>query len=118
MLTIDALKACGANTDEGLARCMNMEPFYLKMVGMVLSDDSGHFRRLADAMAAGNTGEAFESAHALKGATGNVALTPVFEPVCRLSDMLKGHTDAPIPPEAYALAEAVQAQYERLKALQ
>ena len=34
-MTIDSLKAFGANTAEGLARCMNNEAFYLRMVGMV-----------------------------------------------------------------------------------
>ena len=38
MLTIDALKAFGADVDEGLQRCMNNEAFYLRMVGMALAD--------------------------------------------------------------------------------
>ena len=38
MLTIDALKAYGANTDEGMARCFNNEAFYLRLVGMGLAD--------------------------------------------------------------------------------
>ncbi len=38
MLTIESLKAFGANTEEGVARCINNEAFYLKMVGMVLND--------------------------------------------------------------------------------
>ena len=50
MLTLDALKAYGAKTDEGLARCRNMEPFYLKIVGMVLAD--ANFEALKQAMAA------------------------------------------------------------------
>ena len=47
MLTMDALKAYGANVEEGLARCVNNEPFYLRMVGMVLADDK--FDKLKDA---------------------------------------------------------------------
>jgi len=117
MLTIDSLKAFGANTDEGLARCMNMEPFYLRMVGMLKDDVDGSFGKLKDAVAARDTKATFEAAHALKGSTGNVGLTPIFKPVCTLSDMLKGHTDVPMGPECDQLASEVLEQYERLKAL-
>ena len=101
MLTIDSLRAYGANVEEGLGRCMNMEPFYLKVVGMVKDDVDG----------------SFEAAHALKGSTGNVALTPIFKPVCALSDMLKGNTDMAMGPECDRLANEVLEQYDRLKAL-
>ena len=117
MLTIESLKAYGANTDEGMKRCMNMEPFYLKIVGMVKDDVDGDFDRLKRAMIARNTREAFEAAHALKGSTGNTALTPIFKPACALSDMLKGHTDAEMGPECDQLASEVLYQHERLKAL-
>ena len=79
MLTIDSLRAYGANVEEGLARCMNMEPFYLKVVGMVKDDVDGSFARLKAAMAERDPEKTFEAAHALKGSTGNVALTPVFQ---------------------------------------
>ena len=39
MLTIDNLKSLGANTDEGLARCLGKEDFYLRMVSMALADN-------------------------------------------------------------------------------
>ena len=32
MLTIDALREFGADVDDGLARCMNNESFYLMLV--------------------------------------------------------------------------------------
>jgi len=117
MLSIDSLKAYGANVEEGLARCMNMEPFYLKVVGMVRDDVDGSFAKLKAAVADRNTAKTFEAAHALKGAAGNVALTPIFEPVSALSDMLKGHTDMAMGPECDRLASEVFAQYDRLKAL-
>ena len=115
MITLDTLRAYGANVEEGLARCMNMEPFYLKIVGMVQEDK--HFEALRQAVADRDTAMAFEAAHALKGATGNASLTPIFKPVCALSDMLKGHTDMPLTAEHVRLAEETLEQYERLKAL-
>lgn len=117
MLTIDSLRAYGANVEEGLGRCMNMEPFYLRLVGMVKDDVDGSFARLKSAMAERDTAKTFEAAHALKGSTGNVALTPIFKPVCALSDMLKGNTDKPMRPECDHLANEVFEQYNRLKAL-
>ena len=40
MLTIDSLKQWGANTEEGLQRCMNNESMYLRLVDMFLSNNS------------------------------------------------------------------------------
>ena len=117
MLTIDSLQTYGANTDEGLTRCMNMEPFYLKMVGMLKDDVDGSFDKLRKAVAARDTRATFEAAHALKGSTGNVGLTPIFKPICMLSDMLKGRIDQPLTPECDQLASEALEQFERLKAL-
>ena len=117
MLTIESLRAYGANVEEGLGRCMNMEPFYLKVVGMVRDDVDGSFAKLKAAMAERDTAKTFEAAHALKGSTGNVALTPIFKPVCALSDMLKGNTGMTMGPECDRLANEVFEQYDRLKAL-
>ncbi|MBR3107881.1 MAG: Hpt domain-containing protein [Clostridia bacterium] len=87
-MTLDALKAFGANTAEGMARCLNNEAFYLKMVAMTLAD--GSFDALKTAMDAGDISRAFAAAHSLKGTTGNVALTPIYEPVCALTELLRG----------------------------
>ena len=48
MLTIDALRQYGANTKEGLSRCMNNEAFYLRVVGMSLDDPN--FEKLSSAI--------------------------------------------------------------------
>ena len=87
MLTLESLRAYGANVDEGMTRCLKNEAFYLMLVGKGLEDPN--FDRLQRAMAANDGEEAFEAAHALKGSIGNLALTPIFEPVCQLSDALK-----------------------------
>ena len=41
MITIEALKNAGADVETGLARCMNKEDFYLKLINMGLND--AHF---------------------------------------------------------------------------
>lgn len=88
MLTIDSLKAYGANTAEGLSRCFNNEAFYLRLVGMGLAD--GNFDKLTKAVEAGDAREAFEACHALKGSMGNLSLTPIYEPVSKLTEQLRG----------------------------
>ena len=91
MLTIDSLNALGADTAEGVARCVNNEEFYLKMVGMVLQDAG--FDQLKDAIEEGDLDTAFERAHALKGVTGNVSLTPLYEPIREMTEQLRARND-------------------------
>ena len=90
-MTIDDLKAYGANVEEGLGRCMGKEDFYLKLVSMVREDPG--FDKLKAALDAHNLDDAFEAAHALKGVLGNVSLTPLYKPVSEISDLLKKRVD-------------------------
>ena len=89
-MTIDDLIAFGANVSEGLQRCLNKEDFYLRMVKKVPGD--ANFQKLFDAMAAGDLATAFEAAHALKGATGNLSLTPIFAPTAEMTELLRART--------------------------
>ena len=109
MMTLDALRAYGANVDEGLKRCVDDEPFYLEMVAMTLADKN--FAALKTAMDAGDARAAFAAAHSLKGAIGNVALTPIYEPLCALTELLRG-MDAPVD-GGDALLERIMAQREK-----
>ena len=112
MLSVDSLKAYGANTEEGLGRCMNMEAFYLKLVGQCLAD--AKFDELKAAIAEKDNKRAFEAAHALKGSLGNLALTPMYKPVCELTELLRG---AEGPVDGDALLEELLAQLEKARAL-
>ena len=87
MLTINALREYGANVQEGLERCLNDEGFYLEMVRMALDEEG--FKRLSDAIEAGDKKSAFEAAHALKGVLANVALTPLYEQVSEVTELLR-----------------------------
>ncbi len=91
MLTVETLRNYGANVKEGMARCLNNETFYLKMVRLGLSD--ANFDRLKTAVSNKNAVAAYEAAHGLKGSIGNLALTPIFNPVCELVEMLRGKTE-------------------------
>ena len=91
MITLDDLKELGADTATGIARCVNDEGFYLKMVGMALQDTT--FEQLTEAVESGDLSTAFERAHALKGVMGNVALTSLFEPIAAMTEELRAGND-------------------------
>ena len=104
MLTIDALRAYGANVDEGLVRCMNNEGIYLRLVKMAVGD--GGYEKLRSALEAGDIDAAFEAAHALKGALGNLSLTPMYAPASELTELLRHKT----PGDYSALLDALLRQ--------
>lgn len=112
MITLETLQAYGADTQTGLARCMNSEAFYLRLVHMELEDPN--FEKLAAALAAGDAKEAFEAAHAIKGAVGNLSLTPIFAPVSELTELLRGAASVP---DTGDLARRVQTAFDELKKL-
>ena len=88
MLTIEKLRAWGADVDEGLGRCMNNEGFYLRLAEKALQDPN--FGKLKEAVDAQDREGAFDAAHALKGVTLNLALRPVSEPVVEATERLRG----------------------------
>jgi len=92
MLTVAALKEYGANVEEGMTRCMNNEAFYIRLVGMALEDKG--FDRLKEAIEKNDMDAAFEAAHGLKGVLGNLALTPVFDPVSEMTELLRAKKEA------------------------
>jgi len=91
MLTIDALNQFGCNTDDGLSRCMGNEAFYFKLIGKVIDDKN--FQMLEDAVASKDLDKAFDAAHSLKGVLGNLALTPVYQPVYEITELLRERKD-------------------------
>ena len=111
MLTIAALNALGADTKTGLARCMDNEEFYLKMVRMCLEDD--RYEKLPQAIQNGEIGQAFEYAHALKGTLGNVSLDNLLAPVAEITELARAEKT-----DGYdALLLKMQEEYDKLAAL-
>ena len=111
MLTIESLKAFGANTEEGMGRCLNNEAFYLRLVKMIPQDKN--FARLYDCIEAGDLGGAFEAAHALKGALGNLSLTPIYNKTVEITELLRNHTQMDYAP----LVAEIKDLQEKLKEL-
>ncbi len=110
-MTIDDLIAFGANTQEGLNRCLNNEAFYIRMVNKIPGDPN--FRKLDDAMAAGDLESAFDACHAIKGAVSNLALTPLTKPISELTEILRARQET----DCTALLEAIRNARNELEAL-
>ena len=111
MITVEALKNYGANVEEGLARCMNNEALYLKLVGMAADEEN--FDRLHTALEQKNLKDAFEAAHALKGVIANLAITPLQEKIAEITELLRAETDM----DYTKLEEDISNKREELKKL-
>ena len=93
MLSLDSLKSAGADTAEGMARCLNNEAFYLRMVRMALEDNKG-IDALKAAVESGDKKAGFEAAHGLKGVLANLALTSYLKPVSEVTELYRASADA------------------------
>ena len=91
--------ALGANTAEALARLCDDRELYEELLGEILEDFKTY--EVKPALEAGDVATATINAHSLKGVTGNLGLTPLYEQYTKMNDMLKaGQVD-----EAEALLE-------------
>ena len=90
MITIEKLKAFGANTEEGLGRCMGNEALYLRLVATIPAEKNCD--KLKTSIESNNLDEAFDAVHALKGALGNLALTPMFDMAVKITEPLRNRT--------------------------
>lgn len=95
MLTIDALKEFGADTEKGLSRCMGNEALYLRLAGSIASEPG--FEKLKAAIDAKDNDTAFAEVHALKGVLGNLSLTPMYDKACEINELLRAGADADYP---------------------
>ena len=110
-MTVDALRAWGADVDDGLKRCLNDEGFYIMLVTSVLTDTKAD--ELETAVNAGDLDKGFELAHAMKGMYSNLALTPICEPVQEITELLRSRTET----DYSGLLEEIKKQKAALNAL-
>jgi HPt (histidine-containing phosphotransfer) domain-containing protein len=87
MITLDYLRAFGADVKEGMSRCLDNEGFYLRLVDMAAKDPS--YELLKRSLAAGDLKTGFEAAHSLKGQLGNLGLTPLYDAASELTELLR-----------------------------
>ena len=81
------LEAAGIDVADALARFMDNEALMLKFLLRFPQDQN--FSLLKQAMDSGNVTQAFEAAHTLKGVTGNLAMTQLFQQVSLLVEDLR-----------------------------
>ncbi len=91
MITIETLNNYGANTKEGIERCMNNAEFYIMLVNKALADDK--LTKLKQQLLDKDLDAAFETAHALKGMYSNLSLDPLTKPVSEMTELLRSRSD-------------------------
>lgn len=108
----EILESYGADYDSTMNRVMNSESMYLKLLDMFFADKSMDL--LKEALHSGNLPEAFEAAHTLKGMTGNMGLTPLYDAVCILVEPLRRGSEE----EDYlALYQDVEDEFQKVEIL-
>lgn len=100
---VNALKDYGADYEGIIDRFMDDAELYEDCFAKFLADRQ--IALLSDSIAAGDYQAAFQAAHALKGLSGNLGLTPLFTVVCQLVESLRA--------QDYS---QVQTQYEEVAA--
>lgn len=88
MSMLEELKGLGVNVEEGLKRLGGNEPFYERMLGKfteMIKDSS-----IQPDFDSTDYAEMIEKAHALKGAAGNLSISPLYEAYTEIVDLLRG----------------------------
>ena len=70
-----------------------------------------NFQKLRDSIEKGDLSAAFEAAHAIKGSAGNLAVTPVFEPIVEITELLRAKTQT----DYTALLDKITEKRDELK---
>ena len=104
-------EAYGADYDVTMARFLGNEAMYLKFLNMLPQDDS--LQKLGQALDGGDLTAAFAAAHTLKGVTGNLGLTPLYQAVCAIVEPLR----AGEPRDYSAAYQTVRREFHRVEEL-
>lgn len=89
-MTITRLKELGCDVESGLHRCLDNETFYLTLVNKLLA--STDLSKLKSALEEGNLDEAFSLVHGMKGVFGNLSITPVYDILSEMTELLRART--------------------------
>lgn len=87
MALIEELKTYGVNVEEALDRMMGNTALYEKMLGRFV--DMAETSAVTPDFDNNDYQEIIEKAHALKGATGNLSLTPLYEAYTEIVSLLR-----------------------------
>jgi len=84
---INVLREYGADVEGTLERFMGDKGLYNQCLYMLFDDEN--FNKLLDATNSLDVSGAFSAAHALKGAVANLGLTPLFNSISALVEVLR-----------------------------
>lgn len=109
MSLLDDLKELGVETEEGLQRMMGNASLYERMLGtfIKLMDD---YAIQPEDFDCDDCSEMIEKTHAIKGASGNLSLTPVYTAYTEIVNLLRENK----PAEAKLLFEKIQPVQEEI----
>ncbi|SFQ16198.1 Hpt domain-containing protein [Lachnospiraceae bacterium XBB1006] len=108
---LEKFTAYGADVDGVMDRFMEDEDLLMMCLDQFVADDE--VTQLEEYMGKEDYKQAFEVAHALKGVTGNLGLTPLFNATCTLVESLRHEQYANVNEE---LRTVVQKREEFVKA--
>ena len=103
---IEELKSMGVNVDEALDRVMGDTDLYGMMLGMFLSSLAENPVEPGD-FDGGNLDDVIRRVHTLKGVTGNLGITPLFNGYNEMLGQLRG-----------GQAREAKATFERIQPIQ
>ena len=84
---IEKLRIWGCDIEDAMKRVLGDDGFYRTCLEIFTGDES--FEKLDASMDNQYYKEAFEAAHTLKGVSGNLGLTPLYEALCLLVEALR-----------------------------
>lgn len=108
-------EAYGANYAATMPRFVGKEALYMRFLTMFFADDS--YETLGSMLAAQDWKAAFEAAHTLKGVAGNMGLTPLYDVVCTLLELLRAGGRQEDAAHYDALYAEIGREMERVRAL-
>lgn len=100
------LVGAGIHVDEGTARMMGNEDFYIRLLQEFPSDKS--YARLLQALQTRDLDAARKAAHTLKGLTGDLSIAVLFIPLTEIMEALRRRD----MDRALVLTEALSSQYD------
>lgn len=99
---LNRLSLYGADTQGTMERLLGDKEFYRECVYGFLEDEN--FLQLSEAVSAQNYEKAFENAHALKGVSANLGLTPLYASICELVESLRAGDSSKAVPQLNRIA--------------
>lgn len=87
MTLLEELKALGVNVDEGLARINGNEKLYTRLLGTFVK--SLEANAVQPDFDAADCETMIEKTHTIKGTSGNMSITPIYEAYSEIVDLLR-----------------------------